>query len=64
MDNQRLANFYVGLEAIQGFTQSRRDLNFDTGISDTQPRLDMLFGIRAGWVIHLYSREPQLYYSN
>lgn len=64
MDSQRLANFYVGLEAIQGFTQSRRDLNFDTGISDTQPRLDMLFGIRAGWVIHLYSREPQLYYSN
>ena len=63
MDSKRLSNFFIGIESNQGFTQSRRDFNFDTGIADTQPRFDLLLGIRAGWVIHLYSREPEEFYT-
>ena len=64
MSNNGLINFVIGLEAYQGFTKSRRDLNFDTQSSDTASRLDMLVGIRAGWVLHLYQRAPVVQYFN
>ena len=64
MSNSRLANFFVGVEGIQGFTQSRRDLNYDTGMVDDQPRFDGLIGIRAGWCIHFYKRVGQDFYYN
>lgn len=63
MGSQRLANFFAGVEANQAFTQSRRDFNFDTGVADTQARFDILLGVRVGWVIHLYSREPEEFYT-
>ena len=62
MSNNRLVNFVIGLEAWQAFTQSRRDLNFDTMTADTQKRNDSLFGIRAGWTLHLYKRMSDNYY--
>jgi hypothetical protein len=62
MSNNRLINFTVGLEAWQGFTQSRRDLNFDTMEADTKKRNDNLVGIRAGWTLHLYKRMSDHYY--
>ncbi|NNE54566.1 MAG: hypothetical protein HKN32_01000 [Flavobacteriales bacterium] len=64
MSNNRLANFFVGVEAFEGFTQGRRDINFDTGIVDDQPRFDALVGFRAGWVIHFYQRVGQEFYFN
>ncbi len=62
MSNNRLINFFIGVEAFQGFTQSRRDLNFDTMERDTRQRQDFLFGLRAGWVLNLYTRAPDEYY--
>lgn len=62
MSNSRLANFYVGFEAYQGFTQSQRGFNFDTQQVDNEKRMDQLFGIRAGWIIHLRKRAPKDYY--
>ncbi|MCC6599479.1 MAG: hypothetical protein IT223_02275 [Crocinitomicaceae bacterium] len=58
MSNNRLINFFIGVEAYEGITKNRRDLNFDTRISDDKKRLDILLGIRAGWVLHLYRRAP------
>lgn len=51
--NRRI-NFYAGIECLQAFTQSRRDFNFDTRERDKQKRLDMLFGIRVGWILPFY----------
>lgn len=61
--NKRI-NFYIGAEFTQGFTQSRRDFNFDTRSRDEGQRLDLLFGIRAGWVLPFYigKSASQIYY--
>ena len=64
MSNYKLINFYVGVEAWQGFTQGRRDYYFDTQTVDSAPRKDFLYGIRAGWVLHLYKRMSTDYYTH
>jgi hypothetical protein len=61
LSENRLLNFYFGLEAYQGFTKSVRKLNYDTGLPDTQRRLDLLYGVRFGWILPLYKRADQFY---
>ncbi|MGB0423347.1 MAG: hypothetical protein ACPGED_03445 [Flavobacteriales bacterium] len=62
MSNNRLANFVIGIEGIQGFTQGRRSFNFDTQTVDDQPRFELLAGIKVGWIIHFYARTGEDYY--
>lgn len=63
MSDNRLTNLYGGIEFYEGFTQGRRDYNFDTRDVDNEPRMDILFGIRVGWVIHIYKRTGrEVYY--
>jgi hypothetical protein len=62
--NKRLVNYYCGFEFTQGFTSNLREMNFDTGKTDTGSRLDLLFGIRLGWVFPLYKRTADKSYSN
>lgn len=61
--NKRL-NFYAGLEFTQGFTKSRRSFNFDTRSQDTENRVDLLFGIRIGWILPFYfgKGSDEIYY--
>ncbi len=58
----RLINFTLALDAVQGFTQSRRSYNFDDMGADNKQRLDLLFGARIAWVLPLYSQAPDKYY--
>lgn len=60
--NRQLINFYAGFEFIQGFTQGRRDFNFDNPADKNDSRIDLLFGFRAGWVLPLYKKKPAAYY--
>ena len=63
LSNNKRVNFFGCLEAFQGFTSSRRSYNFDTMTTDTQNRIDLLFGFRAGWVLPLYKRiAKEIYY--
>ncbi|HEX4888713.1 MAG TPA: hypothetical protein VFV37_11750 [Luteibaculaceae bacterium] len=62
MSNNKLINFMVGFECVQGFTQSRRSFNFDTRQADTRKRLDILYGVRLGWSISLYKRTSNNFY--
>jgi hypothetical protein len=62
LSQNRLLNFYAGLESYQGFTKSVRKINYDTGLPDTRQRLDILSGLRFGWVLPLYKRKPSEYY--
>ena len=55
--NNKLVNFYVGFEAIQAFTQNRRDWNLDAGAKDAQPRLDLMFGLKFGWYFPIYRQH-------
>lgn len=62
LDNKNLFNFYFGLEFYQAWTKCRRDYNFDLMGSDDVLKHDYLFGIRAGWIVPIYTRTPNKYY--
>jgi hypothetical protein len=61
---KNLINFYGGFEFTQAWTQNRRSINFDTQRKDQTKRLDLLYGVKVGWMIPFYSRSPQKYYYN
>lgn len=62
LDKRKLINFNIGLELIEAFTQSRRDWNFDQMKVDDSKRLDLLFGIKAAWILPFYGKgEERLY---
>ncbi|GAB4314912.1 MAG: hypothetical protein Kow00127_06120 [Bacteroidales bacterium] len=63
LSNSRLLNFYGGFEANLGFTKPARDINFDTRQPDpVSNRFDPLFGIRVGWIVPVFRREPEPFY--
>lgn len=49
----RLANFYIGAEFIQGFTQNRRDVNIGA-VNEKENRTDILVGFKLGWTLPFY----------
>lgn len=62
LSNRRLVNFYAGVEFTQGFTQSRRSWDYDLMRKDETKRTDLLWGVRAGWVLPLYKRAANKFY--
>ncbi|MFK7757501.1 MAG: hypothetical protein AB8B53_11285 [Flavobacteriales bacterium] len=55
---KRFGDWYIGVELIEGFTQSRREYNIDTGTSDLgETRLDIMLGFKVGWVVPFYKRN-------
>ena len=64
LSENRLLNFYFGMEATQAFTKSVRKFNYDTALPDTKQRLDGLFGLRFGWILPLYKKKPNDFYYN
>ena len=64
LSENKMLNFIAGFEAYEGFTQSVRKLNYDTGLPDTKKRTDILYGLRIGWILPLYKKRPQDYYYN
>ncbi|MEM6270846.1 MAG: hypothetical protein AAF998_15500 [Bacteroidota bacterium] len=54
----RTINFYLGFEFSQNFTQSRRSYNYDTGPVNRSTRLDLLYGVKAGWTFPIYQAAP------
>ena len=62
LSNNRLMNFYIGLECLQGFTQSRRSYDYDLMKQDTKKRLDILYGGKIAWILPLYKKAPQDFY--
>jgi hypothetical protein len=62
LSNNRLINFYFGLECIQGWTQNRRGYNYDTMREDIKKRMDIMTGIKVGWILPLYKKVPDEFY--
>lgn len=54
LSKDRRANFFAGVELIQGFTQSRRNFDFSTRETDREKRLDLLSGFRVGLTLPFY----------
>ncbi len=55
----KLLNFNIGLDAMLGFTKDRRDYLFDVMRTDNKQRYDVLFGIRAGWMIPIFRHSSE-----
>jgi hypothetical protein len=62
LSNNRLTNFYIGFECMEGFTQNRRSFDFDLMKQDTQKRVDILYGGKVAWILPLYKKAPQAFY--
>lgn len=60
--NSRVWNFYGGFEFTQGFTRNQRDIDFDTRIKDDKSRVDLIFGIKIGWMIPVYRNIKSDFY--
>jgi hypothetical protein len=59
----RLLNFEVALDCMQGFTSEVRAYNFDTGLPTLSSRLDILLGLRVIWNLPFYrGQESVIYY--
>lgn len=54
-----LINFTLGVDALFGFTQGRRDYLYDVARPDTKQRLDILFGLKGAWYIPLFRRKTE-----
>lgn len=64
LSTNKRVNFTVGFEFTQGFTKNRRDVNYDALKNEQESRLDLLWGIRANWIIPFYSGKgaAEIYY--
>ncbi len=60
-DNKML-NFYIGVEVTEGFTKNRRGYNYNTMSFDNKKRLDVLTSFKFGFVIPISRRNPSAYY--
>jgi hypothetical protein len=63
LGNKRIVNFFFQLEYSQAFTKNRRSWNFDTAMPDDRLRNDGSIGIRAGWILPLYRKPPDQFYT-
>ena len=62
LSNNGLINFHIGLDAMLGFTQGRRDYLFDVRRPGNENRFDILFGIRGGWYIPVFKKKSEDYF--
>jgi hypothetical protein len=60
---QRRANWMLGLDLSQGFTETRRDWDFSSMQKLTGRRLDLRFGVRLAWALPFYrGKSSEIYY--
>lgn len=64
IDRDGFFHFYIGVEAVQGFTQSRRSFDLQLGAPDVDSRLDVLIGARVAIMLSLgyTSDTSRVYY--
>jgi hypothetical protein len=57
LEPDEFLHLHIGVEYLKGFTQSRRELNYDTRIKDTLHRNDILLGLKVGLIIPITGRK-------
>ena len=61
--DNRLLNFFGGVEIYEAWTKPKREVNFDTTKPDLiTNRFDLLVGLKIGWLIPIFQRMPEKYY--
>lgn len=64
LSRNKLINFYVGAEFTQAFTRNRRSFDFVERRPMDESRIDLLYGIRVGWILPFYfgKGSDEIYY--
>ena len=64
LSNNRLLNFYGGIEFTQAYTKVRRNHQVDFEPDDVRfgTRKDFMFSVQVGWILPLYKRPPKEFY--
>ena len=62
ISQNRISNFYFGLELQEAFTTGQRSYQYDLMGPDNKSRLDLLYGVRFGWLLPLYKKTPKEFY--
>jgi hypothetical protein len=64
LDQKSRISFIAGFEFFQAQTKNLRYHNYDTATNDISKNFDMLFGVKAGWILPIYiEKNPQeIYY--
>ncbi len=63
ISQNRRINFFGGLEFIEAFTQNQRNWNWDTRQADKTKRIDILTGLKIGWILPFYLNDKGEDYS-
>ncbi|MCX7861743.1 MAG: hypothetical protein N2449_01965 [Bacteroidales bacterium] len=58
----QVLNFYIGTEFYQAWTKSGRSWDFNLMKKDENKYFDVLYSLKFGWIIPIYSKAPQQYY--
>ena len=64
MSNNKLINFTIGIELIEGFTKGMRDYQIDLMGPYNDQRLDIYIGLRGGWIFPVFRQTPDDFYYN
>jgi len=64
ISKRSVINAYAGFDFMEGWTKSRRTVDFNTGLPDTDTKFDMLIGIKVGAIIPIFKRRPESFYIN
>ncbi|MFT7614074.1 MAG: hypothetical protein ACI9J3_003056 [Parvicellaceae bacterium] len=62
MGNNRISNFYGGIEISEGFTKGQRTAQAGAPIKLQDNRIDILAGLRIGWIVPIHRRKPNEFY--
>ncbi len=55
----KFVNFNIGVDATLAVTKCRRDFLYDVMRADDKQRLDVLLGLRAGWMIPIFRHKSE-----
>ena len=64
MSNNKLINFTIGIEIIEGFNRGMRDYQIDLMGPYTDNKFDVYLGLRAGWFFPVLRKDPNEFYYN
>lgn len=64
LGKKKVSNFSLGLEITEAFTKCRRDYLYPMQGPDTRNRVDIMIGLKLGWILPLFEKSDhkQYYY--
>ncbi len=61
--NNKMMNFYIGVEFTQAFTKNRRGYNYNTMQYDNASRIELLYSLKLGMIVPFIRRTPKPFYT-